>query len=193
MWWVIRRGLETRFLTENKSTSVNKYAVMLKKPHNSVSHAYVGVRDCKNKWWLAAWVYQSPVGHYHLFVFPGLRVINPSCSFPSCENVKGETPPPVTSPSSRQAPVGLSGAGGAARVPAAPWGAPGRAPAWGAPGSGPGSPQGRLPPGLAVLCKASKGRPGRGTMGRKGTLCCLGAGAGPISMLWQGSAGGSFA
>lgn len=78
---------------------------MLKKPHNSVSHAYVGVRDCKNKWWLVAWLYQSPVGQYHLFVFPGLRVINPSCSFPSCENVKGETPPPVTSPSCRQAPT----------------------------------------------------------------------------------------
>lgn len=79
---------------------------MLKKPHNSVSHAYVGVRDCKNKWWLVAWVYQSPVGQYHLFVFPGLRVINPSCSLPSCENVKGETPPPpLTTPSSRQAPT----------------------------------------------------------------------------------------
>lgn len=91
---VLRRGLETRLLMKNKGTSVNKHALMLKKPHNSVSCAYVGVRDCKNKWWLVAWVYQSPVGQDHLFVLAMLRVINPSCSFQSCENVKRETPPP---------------------------------------------------------------------------------------------------
>lgn len=83
---------------------------MLKKPRNSVSCAYVGVRDCKNKWWLVAWVYQSPVGQDHLFVFTVLSVINPSCSIRHCENVKGETPPPLKqlkcheSPSSRQTP-----------------------------------------------------------------------------------------
>lgn len=77
---------------------------MLKRPHNSVSCAYVGVRDCKNKWWLAAWVYQSLVGQDHLFVFAVLRVINPSCSFRSCENVKGETPPPLTKPKCCESP-----------------------------------------------------------------------------------------
>jgi len=84
----------------------------------------VGVRDCKNKWWLVAWVYQSPVGQDHLFVFAVLRVINPSCSFQSCENVKGETPPPpplraprcCESPASQQTPTVRHG--GARRWPA---------------------------------------------------------------------------
>lgn len=118
IWRGLRRGLETRFLIENKGTSVNKHALMLKKPCNSVSCAYVGMRDCKNKWWLVAWVYQSPVGQDHLFVFAVLRVINPSCSFRSCENVKRETPPPLTkpkcreSPSSRQTPTLPGGSAG---------------------------------------------------------------------------------
>lgn len=164
IWGVLRRGLETRFLIENKGMSVNKHALMLKKPHNRVSCAYVGVRDCKNKWWLVAWVYQSPVGQDHLFVFAVLGVINPSCSFPSCENVKGETPPPLTkpkcreSPSSRQTPTTPRGSAGPGGAPPARshrlCGAEemGRAPADGIPQPGGCAPsRAALSPGLCFL------------------------------------------
>lgn len=52
--------------------------------------------DWKYKQWLNARVYQSPLGQNHLFVFAEIGVINPSCSFQSCENVKGEMSPPET-------------------------------------------------------------------------------------------------
>lgn len=157
---------------------------MLKKPRNSFSCAYVGVRDCKNKWWLVAWVYQSPVGQDHLFVLAVLRVINPSCSFWSCENVKGETPPPLTkpkcseSPSSRRTPTIKCGAVGPGELsqlgPAGSAGQRGWAelPAGGIPQPGGCAPlRVLLPPGLAALCKASRGRPDLGSMGRRGTSC----------------------
>lgn len=174
IWRVLRRGLEARFLIENKGMSVNKHALMLKKPRNTVSCAYVGVRNCKNKWWLVAWVYQSPVGQDHLFVFTVLSVINPSCSIRHCENVKGETPPPLKklkcheSPSSRQTPH-------TSQIALALWG---RGPGWWEPTSqglcslhGCAPSRAVLSPGLAALCEASRGRPGLDAMGRRGTLC----------------------
>lgn len=98
-----------------------------------------------------------------------LTVINPSCFFKSCENVKGETPPPVTNPKLCEAQL------------------QGRHPL--AAGSGPHTTthSGGAPAGQAAVGEAL----GAGSHGKLGDFLGLlpWAGVGPISMPQQGSAG----
>lgn len=100
---------------ENKSTSVNKYAVMLKSPTIVfLMHMWEWGIVRTSGGWLPGFI-KAQKGSITSLSFLGSESSIPPVPSRAVKNVKGETPPGVTKPSSRQAPERLCGAGGAAR------------------------------------------------------------------------------